>query len=130
MSKYGNITRNGYDSLLEVEFEAYVNLISKTKGTKVISTERQVPFDIIVNNNSIARYTADFVVSMTSGEKLILETKGFMSSETAFRYKVLCSQLTQGYKFYIVKKIKRTFEFFEYSNKYKYLRLIPADNPL
>jgi hypothetical protein len=66
-----------YDSKKEAEYAAKLDLLKKTSGSdKVSKIEKQVKYDIIVNDKKIGFYKLDFKVTYADGCVEHIDVKG------------------------------------------------------
>ena len=75
------------------EAERYGQLSSMVLGGVVKDLERQVKYDIIVNDQKICRYIADFVYILVhengSEEKIVEDAKGVQTSDFKLKKKLM-----------------------------------------
>ena len=68
-------THNGvvFDSKKEMIFQKQLELLVKAK--EVVSFERQIPYQIIVNGQKICKYILDFIVVYADGKTEYIDVK-------------------------------------------------------
>lgn len=94
-SKYGNLKTeyNGYVymSKKEANYAQELDFLMKAKNPrdKVVSYERQVPFQITVNGKKICKYLADFKVLYADGHTEIIDVKGVRTNIYTLKKKLV-----------------------------------------
>lgn len=78
-----------YDSKKEAEYAMYLDTLVKNK--KILSWERQIVFQLIVNGTKVGKYTIDFKVKHNDGSYELIEVKGFATALWKFRHKLFCA---------------------------------------
>lgn len=97
-SKYGNLKTeyNGYVymSKKEANYAQELDFLMKAKNPKdrVVSFERQVPFQIIMNGVKIAKYLCDFKVLYADGHTEIIDVKGVRTNTYTLKKKLVEAQ--------------------------------------
>lgn len=97
-SKYGNLKTeyNGtiFDSKKEANYAMQLDFQKKAVNPKdkVISYEKQVPFQIIVNGKKICKYLADFKVSYADRHEEIIDVKGVRTQMYSLKKKLVEAQ--------------------------------------
>lgn len=97
-SKYGNekTKYNGmmFHSKKEAEYCATLDLLKKASNEedRVVSYERQVPFQIVLNGKKICKYYADFIVLYADGRKEIVDVKGYRTALYKLKKKLVEAQ--------------------------------------
>lgn len=85
-----------YDSKKEAGFAKKLDLLKMAQGPdKVMRVERQVPFQITVNNQKICRYILDFRVTYADGRVDLVDVKG-MKSGAAYQMFKLKKKLVEA----------------------------------
>ena len=83
----------GYKFDSKCEAERYGQLASMQMAGVVEDLERQVKFDIIVNDHKICKYIADFVYILThengKKEKIIEDAKGVQTTDFKIKKKLM-----------------------------------------
>ena len=83
----------GYKFDSKWEAESYGQLASMQMAGVVEDLERQVKFDIIVNDHKICKYIADFVYILThengKKEKIIEDAKGVQTTDFKIKKKLM-----------------------------------------
>jgi hypothetical protein len=97
-SKYGNL-KTEYDGYVymskkEANYAQQLDYLKKAKDPrdKVISFERQVPFQIILNGVKICKYMADFKVIFGDGHIEIIDVKGVRTQTYRLKKKLVEAQ--------------------------------------
>jgi hypothetical protein len=94
-SKYGNLKTeyNGYVymSKKEANFAQELDYLKKATDPKerVVSFERQVPFQIEVNGKKICKYLCDFKVLYKDGHTEIIDVKGVRTNIYTLKKKLV-----------------------------------------
>jgi hypothetical protein len=97
-SKYGNKkTEYGgflFDSKKEANYARELDLLKSAKGyhDKVHSWERQIPFEIRVNDIKICKYIADFRVNYEDGREEYIDVKGVRTDVYKIKKKLVEAQ--------------------------------------
>lgn len=97
-SKYGNkkTEYNGFlfDSKKEAGYCCTLDMLKKAidKEDKVISYEKQVPFQVVLNDKKICKYYADFKVTYGDGRIEIVDVKGVKTSIYRLKKKLVEAQ--------------------------------------
>lgn len=96
-SKYGNLKTeyNGYVymSKKEANYAQELDYLMKAKGAdRVLSFERQVPFQVILNGKKICKYLADFKVFYADGHEEIIDVKGVRTNIYTLKKKLVEAQ--------------------------------------
>ena len=97
-SKYGNLKTeyNGYVymSKKEANYAQQLDYMKKAKlsSQRVVSFERQVPFQIIMNGKNIAKYLADFKVLYADKHVEIIDVKGVRTNVYTLKKKLVEAQ--------------------------------------
>lgn len=97
-SKYNNKKTfyNGveYDSKREAEFAMQLDLLAKASdlSQRVVRVERQVPFQVVVNDKKICKYVADFEVDYADGHSEVIDVKGFKTDVYRLKKKLVEAQ--------------------------------------
>ena len=94
-SKYGSkktiVDNIKFDSKWEAE--RYGQLVSMQMAGVVEDLERQVKFDIIINDVKICRYVADFVYTLVhedgKKEKIVEDAKGVQTTDFKIKMKLM-----------------------------------------
>jgi hypothetical protein len=97
-SKYGNLKTEykGYVYMSKKEAEYAMKLDFLMKASKiserVVSYEKQVPFQIIMNDIKICKYLADFKVFYADGRVEIIDVKGVRTQTYTLKKKLVEAQ--------------------------------------
>ena len=97
-SKYGNKKTEYkgmiFDSKKEANYCATLDLLKKAskEEDRVVSYERQVPFQITLNEKKICKYYADFIVLYADGRKEIVDVKGYRTALYKLKKKLVEAQ--------------------------------------
>ena len=97
-AKYGNkqtpYKGDIYDSKLEAKYAAILDTLKSAtnKAQKVVSWERQIPFQIILNGIKICKYFADFKVLYADGREEIIDVKGLKTDVYKLKKKLVEAQ--------------------------------------
>lgn len=97
-SKYHNIKTayrgEMYDSKKEAEFAMLLDSLKRARdpSEKVWIVERQVPFEIVINNKKICKYIADFRVQYHDGHFEIIDVKGMKTAIYRLKKKLVEAQ--------------------------------------
>ena len=78
-----------YDSKLEARYAKYLDLL-KASG-QIKTWERQVKFDLVVNDVKVTSYRADFVVTDNGNHQEIHECKGIETGVWRIKRKLFMS---------------------------------------
>jgi hypothetical protein len=93
-----------YDSAKEAGFAKKLDLLKMAQGPhKVMKVERQVPFQITVNDVKIAKYILDFRVTYADGRIEHIDVKG-MKSGAAYQMFKLKKKLVEALYFIEIKE--------------------------
>ena len=83
----------GYKFDSKWEAERYGQLSSMALADVVKDLQRQVKYDIIVNDQKICRYIADFVYTLVnedgSKEEIVADAKGVQPTDFVFKKKLM-----------------------------------------
>jgi hypothetical protein len=97
-SKYGNLKTeyngNIFDSKKEANYAQELDFLMRAKRPRerVISFERQVPFQVELNGKKICRYIADFKVFYADGRVEIVDVKGVRTQMYSLKKKLVEAQ--------------------------------------
>ncbi|MFA7132899.1 MAG: DUF1064 domain-containing protein [Bacteroidales bacterium] len=83
-----------FDSKKEADYCCILDLLQKAikDSDRVISYEKQVPFQIILNDKKICKYYADFKVVYGDGRIEIVDVKGFKTDIYRLKKKLVEAQ--------------------------------------
>lgn len=95
-----------YDSKAEARFAAYLQLLQNSLDNKVRvkNVERQVVFQLLPG----ITYRADFVVTYSTGKRIVYDVKGFVTKEFRMKAKMM-RHFHPGLPLVIVRMNKRGF---------------------
>lgn len=104
-SKFGNIPTiykdRTYHSRLEAEYAIILDDMVKCKEIKKWTPQFTLKLD--VNDQHIANYIADFLVTMPNGSEEIRETKGYFTDTAKLKWRLAQALYGDKYKFILIK---------------------------
>lgn len=102
--KYGNVSCESdghrFDSRREKDY--YGQLKIEKRAGLILGFERQVQFDLVVNDKKICAHRVDFYVSLPGGQKEVREVKGYETSEWNIKRK-LFEALYPGINYKVIR---------------------------
>ena len=81
-------TYNGIVYHSKAEARTAWTLDRQLQQGQITGWERQVRFPLVVNDQDVGYYTADFVVTHLDATRELIEVKGFFTKEAKFRWRV------------------------------------------
>jgi hypothetical protein len=69
------------------EYRWLLDLLLLQKAAKIVNLQVQPAFPLVINGVEVGKYTADFAYT-ADGSRKVIDVKGYMTEETAFRIKV------------------------------------------